>query len=223
MNSSNFLQLQAYNTFIFDFDYTLANSSKGILMCFHTVLRRHHFSGITDDMIKRTIGMTLEDSFAQLTGLGDKETLLNFKTEYKKEADMVMSANTHFYPEALSFLKRIREISINNKIGIVSTKESSTIGKTIDEYNVQGLFDIIIGIEEVRVAKPDPEGLLLAVSRLNSTTDKTLYFGDSIIDAKTAHSAGVDFVAVTTGATTKDELSSYPHKAILSSFASVIE
>ena len=48
-----------YTVYLFDFDYTLADSSRGIVTCFRSVLERHGYIGITDDMIKRTIGKTL--------------------------------------------------------------------------------------------------------------------------------------------------------------------
>jgi len=220
MTGINLFPLQDYSTFIFDFDYTLADSSKGILTCFRIVLNRHDLNNITDEAIKRTIGMTVEDSFGQITGVEDRETLLPLKTEYLEEADKIMSANTVFYPEALTFLRQIKEQG--GRIGIVSTKQSRIIKETIDSYNVSGLFDIVIGSEEVKAAKPNPEGLLLAMDKLEAIPSRTLYFGDSIIDAKTAHAGDIDFIGITTGATTKEELDKYPHKLIVHSLGGIV-
>ena len=44
-----------YTTYLFDFDYTLADSSRGIVTCFRNVLNRHGYTHPTDDDIKRTI------------------------------------------------------------------------------------------------------------------------------------------------------------------------
>ena len=33
-----------YTTYLFDFDYTLADSSRGIVTCFHNVLTRHGYT-----------------------------------------------------------------------------------------------------------------------------------------------------------------------------------
>ena len=52
-----------YTTYLFDFDYTLADSSRGIVTCFRNVLNRHGYTHPTDNDIKRTIGKTLEESF----------------------------------------------------------------------------------------------------------------------------------------------------------------
>ncbi len=62
---------------------------------------------------------------------------------------------------------------------------------------------MIVGGEDVTCEKPDPEGLLKAVETLGRDKQDVLYVGDSLVDAKTAQSAGVDFAAVLTG-TTKD-------------------
>ena len=58
-----------YKTYLFDFDYTLADSSRGIVTCFRNVLNRHQYTNVTDEAIKRTIGKTLEESFSILTGV----------------------------------------------------------------------------------------------------------------------------------------------------------
>lgn len=76
--------MSKYNTYIFDFDYTLADSSKGIIMCFRYVLENHGYHDITDHQIKFTIGKTLEESFSILTGITDKEVLTSYAKEYVK-------------------------------------------------------------------------------------------------------------------------------------------
>ena len=41
-----------YGTYLFDFDYTLADSSRGIVICFRNVLTRHGHTDVTDESIK---------------------------------------------------------------------------------------------------------------------------------------------------------------------------
>ena len=74
-----------YVYYLFDFDLTLADSSKGIVMCFTHVLQRHGYHDVTELQIKRTIGKTLEESFAILTGISDPAQLSAWKQEYTKE------------------------------------------------------------------------------------------------------------------------------------------
>lgn len=213
------INISDYTTYLFDFDYTLVDSSKGIVECFRIVLDRNKWLHISDDAIRRTIGMTLEDSFAHLTGINDLNRLGALKQEYILEADIIMSDRTIFYPEALPLIKKLKE---NNKqVGIISTKQSRIIRESTDKYNVTDLFDIIIGMEDVKMTKPDPEGILLAMLKLSAQPQQTLYFGDNIIDAKTALNVNVDFIGTTTGMTTRVELSQYPHKYIVSSLSEI--
>ena len=67
----------------------------------------------------------------------------------------------------------------------------------------------------MKEAKPSPEGLLLAISRLQCPKEQVLYLGDSTVDAETAQNAGVDFAGVLHGMTTREELAAYPHVTIL--------
>ena len=73
------------------------------------------------------------------------------------------------------------------------------------------VIDVIIGGDDVKNEKPDPEGLLTAIQKLKN---QALYVGDSIVDAKTAQSAGVDFVAVLTGTTEREEFMNYEYVSI---------
>ena len=60
-----------YNVYLFDFDYTLADSSQGIVTCFRHVLNRYGYWNVDDFAIKRTIGKTLIESFSILSGITD--------------------------------------------------------------------------------------------------------------------------------------------------------
>ena len=202
-----------YTTYLFDFDYTLADSSRGIVICFRNVLERHGHTGISDEAIKRTIGKTLEDSFSILSGITTPETLAEYKKEYVKEADTYMTVNTFFFPETVTVLKTLK--SQGAQIGIISTKFRFRIREMVDQHFPKDFFDIIIGGEDVKQAKPDPQGIKKALRRLHRRKSETLYIGDSTVDAETAQAAKVDFVSVLNGMTTREELMVYPHRQIL--------
>lgn len=85
----------------------------------------------------------------------------------------------------------------------------------VDQHFPKDFFDIIIGGEDVKQAKPDPQGIKKALRRLHRRKSETLYIGDSTVDAETAQAAKVDFVGVLNGMTTREELMVYPHRQIL--------
>ncbi len=213
--------MKPYTTYLFDFDYTLADSSRGIVTCFRHVLSRHGFTAVTDDAIKRTIGKTLEDSFALLTGIDDPAQLAGFKSEYVKEADVHMTANTVLYLETKSVLTALRNRGA--QIGIISTKFRYRIKELMDKHFPADFLHLVVGGEDVKAAKPSPEGLLLALDKLHAARAGTLYIGDSTVDAETALAAGVDFAGVTHGVTTADELARYPHVKLMPTLEGLLE
>lgn len=210
-----------YTTYLFDFDYTLADSSRGIVTGFRNVLNRHGYTRPTDNDIKRTIGKTLEESFSILSGVTDTRQLAEFKKEYIKEADTHMTVNTVLFLETKSVLAALKDSGA--RIGIISTKFRYRIKELLDQHFPEDFLDIIIGGEDVQTPKPSPEGLLLAIRQLHATKAETLYIGDSTVDAETAQKAGVDFAGITHGMTTAEELKKYPHKKIMSSLEELLE
>lgn len=202
-----------YTAYLFDFDYTLADSSRGIVICFRHVLERHGHTGISDKAIKRTIGKTLEESFSILSGITDPDILTAYKKEYVREADTYMTANTFLFPETATVLETLKNQGA--RIGIISTKYRYRIHETIDRHFPKDFFDVVIGGEDVKRAKPDPQGIKKAMQRLHCRKDETLYIGDSTVDAETARRAKVDFAGVLNGITTREELAAYPHRQIL--------
>jgi len=209
-----------YSAVLFDFDYTLADSSKGIVTCFSIVLKRHNYNDITEEAIKRTIGKTLEDSFSILTGITDSDRLFSLRNEYSKEASTYMTCNTFLFPYTKAVLEELKKRGMI--LGIISTKFRYRISEFTDLHFAPGFFDIIVGAEDVSQHKPNAEGILFAMEKLGLSPEDTLYIGDSIIDAETAVNGDVDFIGVTSGMTTKEELSEYPNIKIVSSLKEIL-
>lgn len=188
---------------IFDFDYTLGDSTAGIALSINYALEKLGCEPHGIPEIRKTVGLSLKDTFTALTGRSDEAE--RFAALFREKADEVMTANTALYPDTVMVLEALRERGY--KTGIVTTKYHYRIKHILEKFNAEQLVDVIIGAEDVKAEKPAPEGLLEAVSRLNA--DSVLYVGDSLVDAKTAANAGVDFAAVLTGATAKSDFDSY--------------
>ena len=212
--------MKQYKAYLFDFDYTLADSSRGIVKCFRNVLERHGYKGIEDFTIKRTIGKTLEDSFSILTGVTDASVLETYRKEYVKEADLYMTVNTILSPEvADTFLALNKQ---GAKIGIISTKYRYRIMELMGQKLPEGILDIVVGGEDVTAHKPSPEGLCLALEKLDVQAEDTLYIGDSIVDAETAQAGHVDFLGVLHGMTSREELEAYPHVEVVADLKALL-
>lgn len=209
-----------YSVYLFDFDYTLANSEKGIIDCFHMTMKKHGYPHVEDTLIRRTIGLTMEDAVARITGESTPERIRWFMNEYRKFSSDYMTPNTFFYPQTIPTLTKLRERGAH--IAIISTKTRHRIAEKFEQDHVLHLLDFIIGREDVKNPKPDAEPILLALKRLHISKNRVLYTGDSLIDAQAAQNADVDFAAVTTGTTTSEEFSHLPHKKIMQNLSELL-
>lgn len=202
----------AYRAAIFDFDLTLADSSKGILICFKHTLNAFGYPIPDDRTIYNTIGLTLVDALDLLTGIQYNPQREAMRAEYVKISDVEMVRNTFFYDGVIEMLEGLRRDGV--KVGVCSTKYRYRIVQSFERQAGSLPVDLIIGGEDVKAAKPDPQGLLKCIEELGVDKSEVLYVGDNIIDAQTAQNAGVDFAAVLTGSTSGQEFEKLPHKLI---------
>ena len=182
---------------IFDFDFTLADSSKAIVECVGCALGQLGFEIPQSERIVHTIGLSLPETFRRLTGTNDSDTELRFVQCYFQRAEQIMDAATVIYDCVPTVLDALR--CANLRTAIVSTKLNYRISSILKRNRLDHLFDAIVGAEDVSNTKPDPEGLLLALKKLGVNSAAALYVGDHIIDAEAARRAGVVFVAVLSG------------------------
>ena len=204
-----------YKAYVFDFDYTLVNSEQGIVMCFEMLLRDEGYPPVPRAKICSTIGKTMFDAMSILTGETDKGRLAHLIRLYKVNySDYHMTPNTHLYPQtkpALTYLKEHGALCF-----IVSTKTRHRINQTLEREHMEPLIDLVVGVEDVPEAKPAPCGIQAVQKQFHLQPADILYIGDSLIDADTAVNSGVDFAAVTTGATPAAAFSDRPHIQIMS-------
>lgn len=192
---------------IFDFDYTLADSSFGVIECVNYGLKRLGLPPAPHDDIRRTIGLSLRETLRTLAGDENAIHGDEFLRLFKERADEVMADATHIY----DFVPRIVEALQRRRItlGIVSSKTRRRIEAVLHRDGLDGCFTVIVGGEDVPNLKPDPTGLLWAVERLGRSKQECLYVGDSITDAQTAQRSRVPFAAVLSGTTKRQAFQPY--------------
>ena len=210
-----------YKAYIFDFDYTLANSEEGIAMCFEMLFADEGYPAVPRPTICKTIGMTMYDAMAKLTGETSPDRINELIHLYKvRYSDYYMVPNTHLYPQTIPTLTRLKQQG--SLCCIVSTKTRSRINQTITKDHLEPLIDYVVGIEDVAHPKPAPDGIFHIAKHFSLAPSDILYIGDSLIDAETAKNSGVAFAGVTTGMTTAADFKAWPHVQIMSDLSGLI-
>ena len=210
-----------YSVYLFDFDYTLVDSEEGIVGCYHRTINELGYEKCSDDILKSTIALTMHDAVAKVTGSDDEAEIARFIDCYRRYADIYMTPGTTFYPDAIPTIRTL--CSRGAKAAIISTKTRHRIQEKLDADGVSDLFEFVIGVDDVKSAKPAPDGINLAAERLLVPKSSILYVGDNPVDAGAAKNAGVSFAAVTTGTTPRETFMSMPHIAIMKNLLELID
>ena len=206
---------------IFDFDYTLADSSEGSVDCINFALQRMGRPPAPEETAGATIGLSLSDTYATLTGHRDKDSAQRFRELFVERADQIMAERTVVYPHVHAVTRELRERKI--RLGIVSTKFRYRIEHIMGREQLLDRFDVIVGGEDVSAEKPDPAGLLWALEKLGAPGTQSIYVGDSVVDAQTAERAGVPFVAVLSGTTPREAFTPFQTLEVLNSLRQLTE
>lgn len=193
---------------IFDFDYTLADSSRGVVECINYALENLGLPAGSTEQACRTIGLSLPTTFLTLTGQEHRALSDEFVRLFIGRADQVMADRTFLFESVPQTISTLQKTGL--KLGIVSTKYRYRIETILKREGLSDSFDIIIGGEDVAQHKPDPTGLQMALDRLGYSSAEALYIGDSLTDVQTAQRANVCFIAVLSGATPRDAFNGYP-------------
>lgn len=213
-----------YRGLIFDFDYTLGDSTDGIVMCANYALECLGYAPAEREAIRRTIGLHLEEAYQELVkcqGLeGKASERSEFSRLFRERADQVMTEKSSFYPGVLELIRQWKERGY--KLGIVTTKYRYRIESILEKYNEPDLFDAIIGGDNVIHPKPDPQGIFRVLEMWGMSKGEVLYVGDSLVDARTAQAAEVDFAGVTTGTTGKEALGQYPNIGVFAGLGELV-
>jgi phosphoglycolate phosphatase len=202
-----------FRSILFDFDYTLADSSQGVIDCIGFALRELGLPPVSDDATCRTIGLSLHDTLVALTGPQPETVRVAFARLFVEQAERVMADKTVLFPGVRGTVARLGERGL--MLGIVSTKYRRRIETILGRERLLDPVAVIVGGEDVSRHKPDPESLQLALARLGVRSEEALYVGDSVTDAEAARRAEMPFVAVLSGTTPREAFEGYDVRAVI--------
>lgn len=209
-----------YTTVLFDFDYTLGDGTEGIVDSFCYAFRGMGLPEPGREPVRHTVGLSLEEAYAVLTGDGSTAHAARFVELYRERANEVLLERTVLLPYAEEILCRLHCAGI--KTGIVTNKFRFRLDQVLEKFALPRYVDVAVGADEAGEPKPSPKSVWLAIERAGGSAEQTLYVGDSLVDAQTAQNAGLAFAAVTNGTTRAEEFAAYPHTLIARDLAALL-
>lgn len=204
-----------YNTVIFDLDGTLLNTLEDLADSVNYVQRKYGYAEDSIDTVRMNVGNGIRNLMKRSIPDGDKnplfeETFQTFKTYYQAHCQ----DKTKAYPGIMELLAELHKRGI--KMAIVSNKAHAAV-EELNQIYFKDYISIAIGENEDDgiKKKPAPDMVHMALDKLGSKAEKSVYVGDSDVDKATADNSGLDCVLCRWGFRNLELLQSLEPKAII--------
>ncbi len=176
---------------IFDFDGTLADT---LPVCFHSfqaVFKEFDDLDLSPDEIKAMFGPTETGVIKKnlRNGQHDQAIELYYDQYSEKHRELVLENDE--IKQLLLLLKRE-----GYKIGIVTGKAKRSLLISLEQLNMENLFDVMIAGDDVEKPKPHPEGINKALTELGVKNSEAVFVGDSDADILAGKRANVHTIGV---------------------------
>lgn len=103
-------------------------------------------------------------------------------------------AECNTYPEVKNILRKLKHMGL--KIGIISGAYEEDIYIILDKVHLpKDFFDIIVGANTIKKAKPHPDVFRYALKKLNVKPEEALFIGD-VVDADYEGAEKIDMKAI---------------------------
>jgi 2-haloalkanoic acid dehalogenase type II len=118
-------------------------------------------------------------------------------------------ANCVAYPDAKDSLERLRQMGV--RIGLVSNAYEEDIDPILSKAGLEKrLFDVVVGVNTVKKAKPEPDIFRYALAKLDVKPEETLFVGDHVDnDYKGARAVGIRALLIGRESTSIDNASNF--------------
>jgi beta-phosphoglucomutase len=194
-----------FEAVLFDWDGTLADSRKAIVVSFQKALKEINLE-VPTQYIERRIGIGASETFREIlhtANRGVDEKIVKQLLERKTKVQIDLSSEVKLFEGALELLEGLQG---KVKVGLASMNNRSVIMNLLKINDIADCFDAVLTVEAVSHSKPDPEIFLKTAEQLKAKPRDCVVFEDSLFGVKAAKSAKMSCIAVTTGVYRKEEL-----------------
>ena len=178
---------------LFDLDGTIIDSGAIILASMRHAAREVLGVEVPDEQLMAAVG-----------GPGLEAQMQALSPDRADELVTVYRAHNEPLHDELICCAGMDEVLVQLKdegrrLGIVTAKRRQTVELAFARIPIAHLFEAVVGGDETKKHKPDPEPLVLALERLGAAPDDAVYVGDAPFDVKAAKAAGLYSVGVSWG------------------------
>jgi phosphoglycolate phosphatase len=121
-----------------------------------------------------------------------REPLLAEMEEVVKEAELAGARG----PRNQALVEWLDANAAGTPLSVLSLNSRDAVKRALDAHGLQERVEHIVGREDVRRVKPDPQGMLILAERHGVEPGRILFVGDKDGDRECAENAGTEFLHV---------------------------
>ncbi|HSN80210.1 MAG TPA: HAD family hydrolase [Rhodoferax sp.] len=192
------MSLRAFDLMLFDLDGTLVETAPEIMDAVNDTLGQFGLPLVSQQQVNDWIGhgtlSLLVNAVADRSGqsvetVRSGDLLRQMLPVYDGFYQQRCGTRSHLYPHVREVLGSLRAQGV--KLAVVTNKEGRYTQVVMDVHQLGPLFDAVVSGDTFPTKKPNPVGVLHCLEKFGVTRERTLFVGDSSIDAATARNAGV--------------------------------
>ncbi len=180
---------KAVKAIIFDMDGTLVSTQPLITFCVRSTSKKYLKRKLSSNDPLWKFGPPARNIIAafahRLPTVPIGDAVKDYHSCYR---DNLLDKAT-LLPEIPQLLRCLRHSG--RHLSIVTSEERPLVEHCLNAFNLNDYFDVIVAGNDVVNPKPDPEGILLALKRMNVSARESIMIGDSATDILAGKRAGL--------------------------------
>jgi len=171
---------------LYDFDGTLADSTELIMRCYRHTMAAHLGECPPDEAWLAGFGTPLETQIARFArDPREHDAMLATYREHQNEHHDTLLRP---FPGAMETVAELKRRGV--ALAVVTSKHRRSALRGMDLCGITDLVDLVVTPEDVENAKPHPESVHFALTRLGVAPGEALFVGDSPHDLVAGREAG---------------------------------
>lgn len=206
---------------VFDFDGTLCDTQRNILLTLKATIRDQKLPMRTDEQCISIIGLPLKECFRTLFPHIDENQLQACADTYRRIfAETLANVKPNPFPKVVNTIKCLKQLGF--VLTIASSRSHASLVELTQAMNIFDCFSLLLGADDVDKAKPDPEPVLKTLRLTGFKPQDTKVVGDMPVDILMGSRAGAKTVGVSYGNGSAEDLRLAGADVIIDDFSELL-